>query len=199
VGRPDGKTDQRRAQLAESALQTLSEFGYARTSVRDIAQNSKFSHGVLHYYFKDKAELILEAVRLYGTRCVRRYDDLLATAVTGDELLTGFGARLAESLAADATKHRFWYDIRIQCLFDPAYQREILAIDGLLEEMVWRVVKRLAVLSERKVALPSVVVYGCLDGVFQKALLDHLAGVEGAPEALAEAVQGALPLFLDVE
>jgi len=28
------------------ASQTLAEFGYARTSLRDIAQNSNFSHGV---------------------------------------------------------------------------------------------------------------------------------------------------------
>lgn len=199
MGRPDDKADRRRAQLAESALVTLSELGYARTSVRDIAQNSPFSHGVLHYYFKDKADLILEAVRLYGTRCAQRYDDILASADTAEELLTGFGARLGESLTTDATNHRFWYDIRVQCLYDPAYQSEILAIDALLESMLWQVVERFAVLSERKVALPSVVVYGCLDGVFQKALLDHLAGLEGVQDALAEAVQGALPLFLAVE
>ena len=60
----DERADQRRTQLAESALRTLSELGYARTSVRDIAQNSEFSHGVLHYYFKDKAELIVYSVRL---------------------------------------------------------------------------------------------------------------------------------------
>ena len=43
------KFAERRAQLAESALLTLSELGYARTSLREIAQNSEFSHGVLHY------------------------------------------------------------------------------------------------------------------------------------------------------
>lgn len=53
------KFAERRAQLAASALQTLSELGYARTSLRDIAQNSEFSHGVLHYYFSDKVDLII--------------------------------------------------------------------------------------------------------------------------------------------
>jgi AcrR family transcriptional regulator len=57
------KFAQRRAQLAASALQTLSELGYARTSMREIAQNSEFSHGVLHYYFRDKVELITFCVR----------------------------------------------------------------------------------------------------------------------------------------
>src|SRR5580658_1911138 len=48
------KFGERRAQLADAALQTLAELGYARTSLREIAQNSQFSHGVLHYYFSDK-------------------------------------------------------------------------------------------------------------------------------------------------
>ncbi|MFI5042721.1 MAG: TetR/AcrR family transcriptional regulator, partial [Acidimicrobiales bacterium] len=45
------KFAERRTQLADAALQTLAELGYARTSLREIAQNSQFSHGVLHYYF----------------------------------------------------------------------------------------------------------------------------------------------------
>ena len=57
------KFAERRVELAEAALQTLSELGYARTSLREIAQNSVFSHGVLHYYFKDKADLITCCVR----------------------------------------------------------------------------------------------------------------------------------------
>jgi AcrR family transcriptional regulator len=66
--RPVEKFTERRAELAEAALQTLSELGYARTSVREIAQNSAFSHGVLHYYFNDKVDLILCSVRLYTAR-----------------------------------------------------------------------------------------------------------------------------------
>ena len=63
--RPADKYDERRNQLAESALQTLGELGYARTSLREIANNSEFSHGVVHYYFQDKLELIVYCVRYY--------------------------------------------------------------------------------------------------------------------------------------
>ncbi len=52
------KFEERRRELADAALQTLSELGYARTSLREIAQNSAFSHGVLHYYFRDKVDLV---------------------------------------------------------------------------------------------------------------------------------------------
>jgi TetR/AcrR family transcriptional regulator, transcriptional repressor of bet genes len=192
----DRKADQRRTQLAESALQTLSELGYARTSVRDIAQNSDFSHGVLHYYFKDKAELIVHSVRLYKTRCATRYDYVVATATTPEELVDGFVAKLRESLVNEATMHRLWYDLRAQGMYIAEYQPDILEIDALLEDMTWRVVSRYAELLGREVALPPDVVYGALDGVFQKALLHYLSGDEDAPTRLGEQARGALPLFV---
>ena len=80
------RVDERRQQLAESALATLGELGYARTSLREIAQNSEFTHGVVHYYFTDKVELIIHCVRLYKARCVGRFDDLVPGARTAEEL-----------------------------------------------------------------------------------------------------------------
>ena len=43
-------------------------------------QNSEFSHGVLHYYFRDKVDLITHCVREYKAQCVTRYDEVVATA-----------------------------------------------------------------------------------------------------------------------
>ena len=79
---PADKYDERRDQLAESALQTLGELGYARTSLREIANNSEFSHGVVHYYFPDKLELIVYCVRYYKAQCVTRYDGVVADSTT---------------------------------------------------------------------------------------------------------------------
>src|SRR4030081_378047 len=102
------KFAERRAQLAAAALQTLAELGYANTSLRDIAQNSEFSHGVLHYYFADKFELITYCVRQYKAECVKRYDSIVATATTADELRAGFGAAMSGTLREDASMHRLW-------------------------------------------------------------------------------------------
>src|ERR1700744_5289186 len=88
------KFAERRDQLAAAARQTLAERGYANTSLRDIAQNSEFSHGVLHYYFADKFELIMYCVRRYKAECVTRYDAIVATATTAGDLRAGFGTAL---------------------------------------------------------------------------------------------------------
>src|SRR6202165_2337501 len=99
------KFSARRIELAEAALRTLSELGYARTSLREIAQNSEFTHGVLHYYFRDKVDLILCSVRQYKAQCVTRYDQVTADARTYDELMTGFLAALAQTMRDEAHMH----------------------------------------------------------------------------------------------
>ena len=96
---PVDRFDVRRNELAESALLTLGELGYARTSLRDIAGNSQFSHGVLHYYFEDKIELVAYSITYYKMRCIHRYDEVVERSTTGQELLDGFAAKLVETLS----------------------------------------------------------------------------------------------------
>ena len=146
---PADKYDERRNQLAESALQTLGELGYARTSLREIANNSEFSHGVVHYYFQDKLELIIYCVRYYKTQCVTRYDAVVADSTTADELLDAFAAKLVETLRDEAPMHRLWYDLRTQSMFEEQLREAVLEIDRTLEEMIWRVVSRYAELAGR--------------------------------------------------
>src|SRR3984885_6149301 len=102
------KFAERRAQLATAALQTLAELGYARTSLPEIAQNSEFSHGVLHYYFSDKIEPTTCCVRQYKAECVKRYDSIVASAGSPKELRQGFGAVMAGTLRDEAKMHRLW-------------------------------------------------------------------------------------------
>jgi AcrR family transcriptional regulator len=169
------KFAERRDQLAGVALQTLAELGYARTSLRDIAQNSEFSHGVLHYYFTDKVDLITHCVRLAKTECVTRYDHVVATATSAAELRDGFADALAITLRADEAMHRLWYDLRNQTLFDESFRGDVREIDRSLELMIWRVVSRYAELAGAPPAVSPGIAYGLFDGLFQQALLRQAA------------------------
>jgi AcrR family transcriptional regulator len=186
------KFAERRAQLAGAALQTLAELGYARTSLREIAQNSQFSHGVLHYYFSDKEDLLAHCVRQYEAACVTRYDEIVAAAASAGELKRQFSAAMAQTLRTDAPMHRLWYDLRNQSLFEESFRADVLEIDQRREEMIWRVISRYASLAGFEAALPPGAAYGVLDGLFQQALLHHLAGDEGAASNLAANVARVL-------
>ena len=178
------KFAERRAQLADAALQTLAELGYARTSLREIAQNSPFSHGVLHYYFSDKQDLIMHCVRQYEAACVTRYDEIVAAASSAAELKREFSTAMAHTLRSDAPMHRLWYDLRNQSLFEDSFRADVLEIDQRREAMIWRVVSRYAELAQISVTLSRAAVYAILDGLFQQALLHFLAGNADAAEDL---------------
>ena len=194
--RPADRFDERRDELAESALTTLGQLGYARTSLREIAQNSPFSHGVVHYYFRDKVDLITYCVRYYKARCVQRYDDIVASSALAEEVRTRFAAKLAETHVDEAPRHRLWYDLRSQSLFEEALRPDVAAIDEALCAMVWRVVERYAALSGRPAAVDPATAYGLLDGIFEQALHGQLRDGPVAAERLTARAGQVLPMFL---
>ncbi len=195
---PVDKFEQRRAELGEATLQTLAALGYARTSLREIAQNSAYSHGVLHYYFKDKTDLILCSVRQYKARCITRYDRIVAEARDADGLLQGFLSTLGETLSTEAPLHRLWYDLRSQAMFEAAFRDDVAKIDKGLEKMIWNVVARLAELrgGPAPAQLSPSVAYAAIDGLFQQALLSHLARDPKAIAAMQRDVAALLQLLL---
>ena len=186
------KFAERRAQLADAALATLAELGYARTSLREIAQHSDFSHGVLHYYFTDKADLIMQCVRQYNAYCVTRYDQIVATSQTAAELTTEFAAGLARTLREDTAMHRLWYDLRTQSMFEESFQADVAEIDKSLERMIWRIVSQFAELAGAPLAVCAEVAYAIFDGLFQQALLQHLSGSDSAAGELQAHVEGLM-------
>ena len=193
---PADKYDERRNELAESALLTLGELGYARTSLRDIAHNSPYSHGVLHYYFEDKLDLVIYSVRHHKAQCVLRYDEVVSGSTTDQELLDGFAAKLVETIVEDAPMHRLWYDLRTQSMFDERLRETARTIDGWLRDMVWRIVSKYSSLAGRPVAMDEHTAYGVLDGLFQAALFGHLTGEPLALPRLVEQVHHLMPVTL---
>ena len=134
------KFEKRRGELADATLVTLGELGYARTSLREIAQKTEFTHGLLHYYFRDKVELITFGVRRYKEKCVRRYDDAIAPATSPEELAEAFADAMVATLVDEAPMHRLWYDLRTQSMFEEALRDTVIDLDSKLESMIWRVV-----------------------------------------------------------
>lgn len=186
------KFEERRAELGEAALTTLATLGYARTSLREIAQNTEFSHGVLHYYFTDKVDLIVCSVKQYKARCVKRYDHAVDSATTFDELVEGFLQSLADTLRDEGHMHRLWYDLRSQALFEAAFRDDVTEIDRSLEAMIWRIMARFEELAGVATGLPPAAAYSLFDGLFQQGLLRHLSGEADAAERMKDDVRAAI-------
>jgi AcrR family transcriptional regulator len=187
------KFEDRRRELADAALLTLADLGYARTSLRTIADNTTFSHGLLHYYFADKIDLITYCVRRYKDACVQRYEGLVADASTPDELAAACGNGLTGTLADAPLMHRLWYDLRSQSLFEEAFRDDVAEIDGSLQDMIWRLVRAYADLTGTQPTCSPSAAYAMFDGLFQQALQRHLADSETALDDLRDSSRDLLP------
>ncbi|MGE0279311.1 MAG: TetR/AcrR family transcriptional regulator [Rhizobiaceae bacterium] len=194
AGRGVDKIAARRLELAEAALIALAELGYARTGLREIAQKSEFTHGVLHYYFTDKVDLICCCVRHYKAKCVTRYDRVTATARTREQLLDGFLLKLDETLRTEAHMHRLWYDLRSQALFEDAFRDDVKEIDQSLENMIWRIASRYAELGGKTIGVSKKALYAVFDALFQRHLMEFLSGNQSAGDELQKEVRAILLL-----
>ncbi|KDN16085.1 TetR/AcrR family transcriptional regulator [Amycolatopsis rifamycinica] len=190
---PADKFEDRRRELADAALLALADLGYARTSLRTIAEHTKFSHGLLHYYFADKVELITYCVRRYKAACVQRYEGGVGEAATAGELAAACADGLAAALGEAPLMHRMWYDLRTQSLFEPAFREDVAEIDESLRDMIWRNVSAYASLAGTEPTCSPSDAYALFDGLFQQALLRHLAGEETALDDLRRGVRELFP------
>lgn len=188
------KAAARRLELAEAALEALAELGYARTSLREIAQKSDFTHGVLHYYFTDKVDLIRCCIEHYKSKCIGRYDKVNTSADTREQFLDRFLTRIDETLRTEAYMHRLWYDLRSQALFEDAFREDIKEIDQSLENMFWRITSHYAELGGRSIAISKKALYAVFDALFQRHLMEFLSGNERAGDELKAEMRTVLPL-----
>jgi AcrR family transcriptional regulator len=187
------KFSDRRRELADAALLALADLGYARTSLRTIAEHTEFSHGLLHYYFADKVELITCCVQRYKAACVQRYEAGIGGAATADELAAACADGLAAALSEAPTMHRLWYDLRTQSLFQEAFRADVAEIDDSLQTMIWRNVSAYAELAGAEPTCTPGDAYALFDGLFQQALLRHLAGTGDALDDLRRGVRELFP------
>ncbi len=161
--RKSAKRDIRKRQIAESAIRALQELGYANTSLRDIANKSDMSLGMLHYYFEDRSELIIYCVRIYKQQFMSNIIDALARAEGREAVIAAFSDALAESITDDAMTHRLWYDIRAQALFDETFRPVVKEIEDMLIGVVADAIAKTGKPVDDGISIR----YALIDGVFR--------------------------------
>jgi TetR/AcrR family transcriptional regulator, transcriptional repressor of bet genes len=65
--RPSNRA-QRREEIANALMGIMAKKGYEGSALSDVAAEAGLTQGLIHYYFKDKMEILLEAQRMLMTR-----------------------------------------------------------------------------------------------------------------------------------
>jgi AcrR family transcriptional regulator len=83
------KRDQKIDAILSSTIQLIAERGYADTSIADIANHAKVYKSLLHYYFKDKEDLVSKALASRSNIMIRPAKEALSSVKSADDLVNG--------------------------------------------------------------------------------------------------------------
>lgn len=95
------RSDEKAKEIVEAARTCLVDRGYAQTTVTEIATEAGVSRGLLHYYFADKEDLLVQLTRRNTDRGLEMIDALFATGTTAEELAAGLVSRFRALLTED--------------------------------------------------------------------------------------------------
>lgn len=85
----------RRLQLIAATIDSIARYGFARTTLADVARQARLSHGIVNFYFETKQELLIATLR----HMVEEYEAFSAAAVR--QAGPDPAARLDAMVAAD--------------------------------------------------------------------------------------------------
>lgn len=192
AARKNAKRDEKKRQIAESAVAALKELGYANTSLRDIAAKSDLSLGMLHYYFEDRSDLIIYCVTVYKDAFVKDMKQALEVAEGRDAVIAAFSEALVTSIVDDDMPHRLWYDIRTQAMFDETFRPVVADIEAMLMD----VVRTAFVKAGNEAPEPIEIPYALLDGVFRFLMQGQIGGAPRSRDDLTATFRALLERFL---
>ena len=173
------KREGKKREIAESAINALKLFGYAHTTLRDIAAQANMSLGSLHYYFEDKDQLLIYCVRQYKHNFVQVVQDAVKGVADPEEIAQTFCQTLAETINEEAELHRLWYDIRNQAMFNETFLSVVEEIEAQLIEMMR------PFSNDRR---EREIIYIRFDGAFRYLLQKNLSGYRVSVEEMRSLV-----------
>ncbi|MEZ5872795.1 MAG: TetR/AcrR family transcriptional regulator [Nitratireductor sp.] len=192
TARKNRKRNERKREIAASAMEALKQLGYANTTLRDIAAKSDLSLGMLHYYFEDKIELITYCVENYKAEFIHDLSLSIEHAKDRDELVASFSEALVASIIDDEAIHRLWYDIRTQAMFDPLFRPVVARIEKSLIGLVNAAVMKAGTDAGGRIDI----LYAMLDGVFRFVMQSQVTGRAMTRKQMQQLFRELLDQFL---
>jgi len=174
MARPSN-TDERREQITQAMVKVMARRGYDGASIGDIARAARLTPGLVHYHFKSKQEILLEALRHLAARHESLLDDRLAAIQDDPAAEVDAFIDLHLGLGADADPEALacWILLSGEALREPKVRAEYAGVLGRLSERLAEIIRR---------------------GIQRGAFRCPLAQADAAASALVATIQGYFAL-----
>ncbi len=113
--------DQRRGEIVWALYQCLAEQGHEKVTIKTIAARAGLPHGVIHYYFKSKEDIISDLAQAVVDRYSRRLEALLVSAESDREEVSLALDFAVNELIFNRSLNRVFFN-----LIQMAFERETL-------------------------------------------------------------------------
>ncbi len=115
MARPSN-TDERRTQIVSALREVMSDRGYERASITEVAQRAGLTSGLVHYHFKDKQEILLALIDVLWRDAQARIE---RRSRGREGLDAAIDALLATGPEADPAAVRCWVAISAEAIRQP--------------------------------------------------------------------------------
>ncbi|MCC5968518.1 MAG: transcriptional regulator BetI [Pararhodobacter sp.] len=124
--------DIRRRELAQAALRVIETHGVKGATVQRVSEEAGISHGLVHYHFKTKADLLEAAVKLTNQLITEEVLSRLKQARTPQErILSVLEANFAATIFSKETAQA-WASCSGEAAFNPRFARIMNMIERRL-------------------------------------------------------------------
>ncbi len=115
----------RRKQILQALYECLAEKGHERVTIKRLAQKAGLPHGVIHYYFTDKDEIITELVKNLQETYFKQWEKLLSKISNNRRKIPAAIDFLAEAMVLNPGLNRVLYNL-VQMGFEKKAVRDAL-------------------------------------------------------------------------
>ena len=138
-------TDARRAQIVDALVDVMAKHGYDGASVATIAKRAGLAPGLVHYHFKNKLEILIEAVRALAARHAEALDAALAATPIDDapaQLVAFVEVHLGLGAHADPEALACWVLMIAEALRERRVRAEVALVLADLAKRLAAIIRR---------------------------------------------------------
>ncbi|KOO51697.1 TetR/AcrR family transcriptional regulator [Viridibacillus arvi] len=157
----------KRQRLIDAAYKVFSRKGFNSASIKDIAHEAGITPGLVHYYFKNKEELLFSVQSDIQKRYHIQYDGKKESEINPLDVLFEIKSRVEK----DPDWYRWRYELYSLGLKNDPYKQEVANILLNGRESLSNPLKNLIVEAKETDALAGILL-ACFDGLALQKMFD---------------------------